>query len=119
MLERMHDGPSRALALEASGTVMAGDIDAAVEAALGSKAAVGLVIVISQDFDGYLAELARGLKSVALAHKAIVRIAVVADPGQIEEARLIGWDEAPVPIRLFPMSERRGAFDWADAAGRE
>ena len=119
MLERIQDAPDRALALEASGTVMAGDVDAAVEVALGSKAAVGLVIVISQDFDGYLAELARGLKSVALAHKAIVRIAVVAEPGQIEEAKLVGWDEAPVPIRLFPMSERRAAIGWADAAGRE
>ncbi len=119
MLERMQDAPNRAVALAASGTVMARDVDAAVQAALGSKAAFGLVIVISQDFDGYLAELARGLKSVALSHKALVRIAIVAEAGQIEEAKLVGWDEAPVPIRLFPMSERRTAFDWADAAGRE
>ena len=119
MLEGMQDGPSRALGLEASGTVMARDVDAAVEAALGTTAATGLVVVISRDFDGYLAELARGLKSVALAHRAIVRIAVVAEGDQIEEAKLIGWKEAPVPIRLFPASERRAAFAWADAAGRE
>lgn len=119
MLERMQDAPERALALQASGTVVASDVDAAVEAALGSKAALGLVVVISQDFDGYLAELARGLKSVALAHKSIVRIAVVAEAGQIEEGRLIGWNDPPVPIRLFPASERRAAFGWADAAGRE
>jgi hypothetical protein len=119
MLERMQGVASRALALEASGTVMAGDVDAAVEAALGSKAATGLVVVISQDFDGYLAELARGLKSVSLAHKALVRIAVVAEAGELEEARLIGWSDAPVPIRFFAASDRRAAFDWADAAGRE
>jgi hypothetical protein len=116
----MEGGPTRALALEASGTVMAGDVDAAVEAELGPKAAaIGLLVAISQDFDGYLAELARGLKSVSLAHKAIVRIAVVAEHGQIEEAGLVGWTDAPVSIRLFPASERHTAFDWVDAAGRE
>ncbi len=114
MLERMKDAPDGVLALQASGTVMAHDVGAAVEAALGSQtAAAGLVVLIGQDFDGYLAELARGLKSVAPAHKAIVRIALVAGADQIEEDKLIGWNDAPVPIRLFPASERRAAFDWA------
>ena len=113
MLERMQDGPNRALALEAGGTVMARDVEAAVEAALGSKAATGLVIVISRDFDGYLAELARGLKSVALARKAIVRIAVVADPGQIEEAEThrVGRSAGPDPAlsgERAPVGARLG-----------
>jgi len=62
MLERVQDAPAHALAMRASGTVMAQDVEAAIEAALGrSEAATGLVIVIDPDFDGYFAELARGL----------------------------------------------------------
>ncbi len=52
MLERVQDAPAQTLALRASGTVMARDIEAAIEAALGgSEAATGLVIVIDPDFD--------------------------------------------------------------------
>jgi hypothetical protein len=119
MLERMKDVAERALVLEASGTVMAGDVEAAVEAALGpTSAAKGLVIVINRDFDGYLAQLARGLANVSVAHKTIVRIAVVADAGLMEEAKLDPWGASAVPIRLFSREERRAAYDWAEAAGR-
>jgi len=119
MLERMKDVTERALALEASGTVMARDVEAAVEAALGpTSAAKGLVIVISRDFDGYLAELARGLANVSVAHKTIVRIAVVIDADRMEEAKLNSWSASAVSIRLFSKEERRAACDWADAAGR-
>jgi hypothetical protein len=119
MLERVKDAPSHALALEASGTVMARDVEQAVEAALEpTSAATGLVIVISRDFDGYLAELARGLANVAVAHKSIVRIAVVTEADRMDEAQLGGWSASAVPIRLFAANERRAAYDWADAARR-
>ena len=61
MLERVQDAPAQTLALRASGTVVARDVEAAIGAAL-SEAATGLVIVIDPDFDGYFAELARGLR---------------------------------------------------------
>jgi hypothetical protein len=119
MLERMQDGPAHALAHKASGTIMARDVEAAIEAALGSPTtATGLVIVIDPDFDGYFAELARGLASVALARRNIVRIAVVAEPDQLSEARLNEWTASPVSIRLFSVDERRAAYDWADATRR-
>ena len=119
MLERMKDAPEHGLALEASGTVMARDVQAAAEAALGpASAATGLVIVISRDFDGYLAEVARGLANVSVAHKAIVRIAVVTDADPMGEAKLNPWSGSAVPIRLFSAEERRAACAWADAAGR-
>ena len=119
MLERMKDQPAHALALEASGTVMARDVEAAVEAALGPTGApTGLVIVISRDFDGYLAELARGLANVSVAHRSIVRIAVVTDADRMDEAKLKPWSASAVPIRFFSAEERRDACDWADAAGR-
>ncbi len=119
MLERMQDAPAQALALEASGTIMARDVEQAIEAGLGAtSAATGLVIVISRDFDGYFAELARGLANVSLAHKTIVRIAVVTDGDRMDEARLAGFDVSAVPIRLFAVSDRRAAYDWAAAARR-
>jgi hypothetical protein len=118
MLERM-DATKRALALEATGTIMARDVEAAVEAAIGPVSVpAGLVIVVGRDFDGYLAELARGLANVSLAHKSIVRIAVVIDADRMEEAKLNPWSASAVPIRLFSAEERRAACDWADAAGR-
>lgn len=119
MLERIKDAPGNAIALEASGTVMARDVEQAVGAALGSTgAATGLVVVISRDFDGYMAELERGLASVSVAHKTIVRIALVAEADQIDEAKISGWSGSAVPIRLFAMSDRRAALDWAESARR-
>ena len=119
MLEQMKDATERAVTLEASGTVMARDVEAAVEATLGpTVAATGLVIVIDRDFDGYLAELARGLASVSVAHKTIVRIAVVIAADQMEEAKLSPWSASAVPVRLFSTEQRRAAYDWADAAAR-
>ena len=119
MLERVVDAPAHALALNASGTVMARDVEAAIEAAVGlSSAATGLVIVIDPDFDGYLAELARGLGSAALAHKPLVKLAVVCDVRLLDEAKVSGFDVSPVTIRLFPSTERKAALDWAAAARR-
>jgi SpoIIAA-like len=119
MLERVEGAPAQTLALRASGTVMARDIEAAIEAALGrSEAATGLVIVIDPDFDGYFAELARGLKTSSLAHKSLVKLAVVTDAERMEEARLSGFDVSAVPVRLFDAADQRAALEWAAAARR-
>ena len=119
MLERVQNAPAHSLALRASGTVMARDIEAAIEAALGqSEAATGLVIIIDPDFDGYFAELARGLKNASLAHKSLVKLAVVTDPERMDEARLSGFDVSAVPVRLFDAADRRAALEWAAAARR-
>jgi hypothetical protein len=117
MLERVQDAPAQALALRASGTVLGADIEAAIDGAL-SAAATGLVIVIDPDFDGYFAELARGLANAALAHKSLVKLAVVTDPGQMDEARLTDFEASPVPVRLFARADEKGAFEWAAAARR-
>ena len=119
MLERVQEAPAQTLALRASGTVVAQDVEAAIGAAL-SEAATGLVIVIDPDFDGYFAELARGLASAALAHKSLVKLAVVTDPEQMDEARLPspGFEASPVPVRLFARADEKGALEWAAAARR-
>jgi hypothetical protein len=117
MLERMQDAPAQTLALRATGTVMAQDVGAAIDAAL-SEAATGLVIMIDPDFDGYFAELARGLADAALAHKSLVKLALVADPEQMDEARLTGFEASPVPVRLFARADQKGALEWAAAARR-
>ena len=119
MLERIQDAPVHTLALKASGTIMAQDVEAAIEAALGSSnAATGLVIVIDRDFDGYFAELARGLANAALAHRSLVKLAVVTDVDRMDEARLSGFGVSAVPIRLFESADRNAALDWAAGARR-
>ena len=119
MLEPLQDAPAHALALKASGTIMAKDVESAIATALGaSDASTGLVVVIDRDFDGYFAELARGLKHASLAHKNLVKVAVVTEADRMEEAKLSGFDAPAVPIRLFAANDRRAAYDWAAAARR-
>jgi SpoIIAA-like len=119
MLERIQDAPAQTLALKANGTIMAQDVEAAIEAALGSStAASGLVIVIDRDFDGYFAELSRGLAKASLAHRSLVKLAVVTDADRMDEAKLAGFEKSAVPIRLFAAADRNAAFDWAAGARR-
>ena len=113
MLERIEDAPAAALALAATGTVMARDVALAVESGL-TPGATGLVVVIGADFDGYMAEVERGLAEVAAAHARLGRIALVVGPGQEDEARVGG---PAAPVRVFAASERRAALDWAAADG--
>jgi hypothetical protein len=117
MLERVQDAPAQTLALRASGTVMAGDIEAAIGAALG-EAATGLVMIIDPDFEGYFAEMARGLASAALAHKSLVKLAVVTGPERMDEARRTDFEASPVPIRLVARTDEKGALEWAAAVRR-
>jgi hypothetical protein len=117
MLERVQDAPAHSLALRASGTVTARDVEAAIAGALG-EAATGLVVVIDPDFDGDFAELARGLASSALAHKPLVKLALVIDPDQIDGARLNSFEASPVPIRQFARAHEKAALEWAAAARR-
>jgi hypothetical protein len=117
MLQRVQDAPAQTLALRASGTVMAGDVTTAIEAALGS-AATGLVMIIDPDFDGDFAEMARGLASAALAHKSLVKLAVVIDPEQMDGATLNSFKASPVTIRQFAPADTNAALEWAAAARR-
>ncbi len=119
MLEPMQDAPAHALALKASGTIMAADVEMAIDAALkASSGATGVVVVIDREFDGYFAELARGLKHASLAHKNLVKVAVVTEADRMDEAKLSGFDAPAVPIRLFAANDRQAAYDWAAAARR-
>lgn len=120
MLEQVADAPVGTLALRASGTVIASDVGAALNAALGAgDVAIGLAVIIDPDFDGYLVELARGLTDASLAHKKLLRIAVIADPDQMEGATLAGFDISAVPIRLFPIPDEKAALEWTSAARRD
>src|SRR5271166_4213169 len=84
MLEHVLDAPAHTLALRASGTILARDVEAAIEPAFGpSAAATGLVIIVDRDFDGYFAELARGLANAAMAdRKAALEWAAAARRGE-------------------------------------
>jgi hypothetical protein len=117
MLERVHEGPAQTLALRASGAVAAQDVEAAINAAMGD-AATGLVVIIAPDFGGDFAELARGLASSALAHKSLVKLAVVVDPDHMDGATLNGFEASPVRIRQFARADENAALEWAAAARR-
>jgi hypothetical protein len=116
MLERVQDGPAQTLALRASGAVAARDVEAAISAAVG-EAATGLVVIIAPDF-GDFAELARGLATSALAHKSLVKLAVVVDPEQMDGVTLNSFEASPVHIRQFARADQSAALEWAAAARR-
>jgi hypothetical protein len=117
MLERVQDGPAQTVALRASGTVEAQEVEAAINAAVG-EAATGLVVIIAPDFGGAFAELARGLATSALARKSLVKLAVVVDPEQMDGATLNSFEASPVRIRQFARADERAALEWAAAARR-
>ena len=117
MLERVQDGPAQTVALRASGAVEAQDVEAAINAAVGG-AATGLVVIIAPDFGGDFAELARGLATSALAHKSLVKLAVVVDPDQMDGATLNSFEASPVGIRQFAHADKSAALEWAAAARR-
>ena len=117
MLERVQEAPAQTLALRASGTVVARDIEVAIGASLG-EAATGLVIVIDPDFEGYFAELARGLFNAALAHRSLVKLAIVVDPERMDGATLNNFEASPVRIRQFAHADENAALEWAAAARR-
>ena len=64
------------------------------------------------------AELARGFATSALAHKSLVKLAVVVDPGQMDGATLNSFEASPVGIRQFAHSDKKAALEWAAAARR-
>jgi hypothetical protein len=118
MLARISDAPDQIIAICASGTVMAGDVDEAIarQTGAGGSSAAGLVVVIEPDFEGHFAELARGLAKAALAHRTLVKLAVVTEDDKMQEARLSGFEQAAAPVRFFAVADRSAAFDWAAAA---
>ena len=114
MLERVQDGPAQTVALRASGAVEAQEVEAAINAAVG-EAATGLVVIIAPDFGD---DFARGLAASALAHKSLVKLAVVVDPDQMDGATLNSFEASPVGIRQFARADERAALEWAAGARR-
>jgi hypothetical protein len=117
MLERVQDGPAQTVALRASGAVVAQDVEAAINAAVG-EVATGLVVIIAPDFGCGFSELARGLATSALAHKSLVKLAVVVDREQMDGATLNNFKASPVTIRQFAPADTNAALEWAAAARR-
>jgi hypothetical protein len=117
MLKRVQDGPAQTVALRASGVVVAQDVEAAINAALG-EVATGLVVIIAPDFVGDFSELARGLATSALAHKSLVKLAVVVDREQMDGATLNSFEASPVHIRQFARADESAALEWAASARR-
>ncbi len=109
MLERIEDRNARRMMLRASGTVRKSD----VESALAAASRPGLVIDVDPDFDGYLAEIARGLASTTAEQSAVEHVALVMDAALLPEAEISGFAHSRRPTRLFARRDRRAADDWA------
>ena len=120
MLERLQEAPDRIVGLRASGAVTARDVEETIGSLddPGQSAPGGLVVVVDRDFAGNFAELAQGLTNASLARRSLVRVALVTEPDELDEARTSGFDRAPVPIRLFAAADLRAALDWAAAPRR-
>lgn len=120
MLERLQEAPDRIVGLRASGAVTAQDVEETIGSLddPGQSAPGGLVVVVDRDFAGNFAELAQGLTNASLARRSLVRVALVTEPDELDEARTSGFDRAPVPIRLFAAPDLRAALDWAAAPRR-
>ncbi|MGJ0505970.1 MAG: hypothetical protein ACR652_02300 [Methylocystis sp.] len=112
MLESLAETPPGVRGLRATGVVVAADVAQALAAAQ-PDAAAGLVVVIDPDFDGYLAELMRGLAAAAAAPApAFARVALVAPDDMLAEAGRHGGE-----VRLFPASRRAEALAYAAGKG--
>ena len=110
--EDLHD--HEAQCFRATGTIMAGDVKKLFENDEHSlQSNPRAIIFVKPDFDGYLAELAKGLKKVAKdSAGARLRIAVVFAENVIAEAATAGLTEEGDPIRAFAAGQRDAALNW-------
>lgn len=92
----------------ANGTVMATDVEA-----LYTDAPARSMIVVDADFDGYMAELARGLRAVVeRAGASAQRIAVIVNADVLDEAELGGLSPDGAALRAFPRNDAAAALAW-------
>jgi hypothetical protein len=103
--------------LRASGTVVEQDVrEAVAQAAAAAKDTSthrGLVVFVDPEFDGYLAELIRGLEREAAQNPAsFARWALVVKDDVVEEASQFGSFIADSNLRVFPDSARTSALEW-------
>jgi len=104
MLTTLKGLPESLVGLSAGGTVLAGDIEMVTQ---DLSPGTRLVIVVEPTFDGYLAELSRGL-----AKGGCERCALIVPDDMLDEARIHPESDR---FRIFPNSRRMTAFDWASA----
>ncbi|MCA0425007.1 MAG: hypothetical protein LCH61_17120 [Proteobacteria bacterium] len=93
----------------ANGTVMAADVEA-----LYTDAPARSMIVVDPDFDGYMAELSRGLNTIlARTGTGVKKIAVILNADSLDEAELGGLSTNGASLRAFPRGETQAALAWA------
>ena len=117
MLEPVGNLPENIRGLRAIGTVIESDVTEAVACAGKSKSGLsdkcGLVIFVAADFDGYLAELIRGLEAGAARDcPPFTRWALVVRDDVMDEVSQYGSFAVDNNFRAFPDSERRNALAW-------
>jgi len=117
MFEPGGELPNGVLALRASGTVIAQDVPEAVALLAGTRPELkerGLVVFVGPDFDGYLAELVRGLEEEAAKGNApFARWALVVEDDKMGEVHQFGRFAAEGNFRVFQESVRQSALEWA------
>ena len=101
MLERVQDAPAQTLALRASDTVMAREVEAAIDAVAGSIRGGDRPRHDSRSgFRGVFRRIgARAWRAPHLGHKSLVKLAVVTDPRADGRSQGPRFEASPVPIR--------------------
>ena len=115
MLERLSNLPKEIIGFRATGTVIASDVEKSLADLAGSEGTIdakGLAVVVDRDFDGYFAELARGMAHASSAYKSLEKLAVVVDADRMGEARPSSFDGTAANVRLFATPDRTAAFAW-------
>jgi hypothetical protein len=115
VLEPMTGLPDGIAGLKAFGTVVEQDVPQAVALVAADRRAparTGLAVFVARDFDGYLAELLRGLENAAGGDAPFARWALIVGDDEIGEADLYGKSLAGEKLRVFPDSERQTALEW-------
>jgi hypothetical protein len=114
VLEPVAGLPKGVAGLMALGTVVEHDVPQAVALVGGAGSATpGLAVFVARDFDGYLAELLRGLEKTAEDGDApFARWALILRDDEIGEADLYGKSLAGGKLRVFRDSERQAALGW-------
>jgi hypothetical protein len=117
MLEPVGDLPRNVKGLRATGTVVERDVGQAVASAAATEAGAhkndGFVVFLAPEFNGYLAELIRGLKGEAEREPPLfTRWAFIVNDDVVDEMLQYGQFAAASNFRVFSDYEQTKALKW-------
>ncbi len=100
--------------VRATGTIMASDLRELFEHSdMDTDTLKAVAIVIDPDFDGYLAEIATGLrKELRRLNRADFKVALIMPENMLKEAALMRLASESGQVRLCPEAQSAQAMAW-------